>query len=169
MALLFHGQRANEDVMLFTKQHPFVLFKPMLISVGFLLIPVLLYSLTTSNQILSIVFPICLIIALVRGGLAWMGWNNSVVLVTTERVVMLNQKGILNRELVECGLTTINQVSHEVKGLLNTLLGFGSLSVYTSGSQIPLYAANIPDPYDVQQEILRIAAGEGFMEEEEGN
>ncbi len=167
MSYLFHGQRTNEGVVLIAKQHPLVLLHPFLVSTLIWLIPLLVYVVSSSNSLLSIVVVVSFLLGLVHGGLAWYSWNNSILLLTNERIVQLQQKGILHREFSEIGLSSIQQVSHEVKGLIHTLFSFGSIVIYAGGSQTPFTVPSVPDPYDIQQEILRCAAGEGFVEAEE--
>jgi hypothetical protein len=167
MSYLFQGQRSNEEVILFTKQHPLVLVHPFLIAAGFWLIPFVLNVFLVLNGPLAFVVPVCLLLGAAKGYLAWNSWYNSVFLLTNERIVLLQQKSLVHREFAECGLHTIQQVSHEVRGLLHTLFGFGAIAVYTGGSQAPFTIPNVPDPYEVQQEILRVASGEGFAEAEE--
>lgn len=154
MSYLFQGQRASEEVVLFTKQHPFILFRPFLISAGILLIPLVFYIFSNNNQILAILFVVCLVAAGAKGFLAWNGWKNSVLMLTNERVVFLHQKGLINREFVECNVPNIHQISHEVTGFLKTMFNYGNIHIFISGSSNPVIIPNIPSPYDIQQEIL---------------
>ena len=165
MSYLFHGQRTNEEVILFTKQHPLVLLHSFLIVALIWLVPLVVYLFTNSSLVLSWVYIVAILAGAVKGILAWYAWNNSVLLLTNERVVVLQQKSVLHREFSECNLLTIQQVSHEVKGLFGTMFGYGNLSISTGGSQTPFLIPNIPDPYEIQQEIQRSAVGEGFIEE----
>ena len=167
MSYRFQGQRLNEEVILFTRQHPFVLLRPFLIAAVILLLPLLVYAFSALNSAVGIIILACIALAAAKGYLAWFSWNNSILLVTNERVVQLEQKGVMNREFSESSLQAIQQVSHEVKGLLCTLFGYGTVTVYTGNSLAPFAIKNIPDPYDIQQEIQRAASGEGFEEEEE--
>lgn len=166
MSYLFHGQHQNEEVVLVSRQHPFILLHPFLISLAFLLIPFALHVFFYIATWLVVVWIICVIAALIHGGLAWYGWWNSVVLLTSERVVMLHQKGLVHREFSECNLANIQQVSHEIHGWVHTIFGYGTISIFTGGSQKPFELPNLPDPYVIQQEIQRVSVGEGFAEEE---
>jgi len=154
-------------VVLVCKKHPFVLLHPLLISVLVLLIPVLVYVFSPTGLLLSLTLIMCGSYALVHIFLAYYGWKNTILLLTTERVVFLEQRGLMHREFVECALSSIQQVSHEVHGVRQTLFGYGTIAVYTGGSQQPVQLRDIPDPYEMQQEIQRAAAGEGFMELDE--
>lgn len=165
MSYQFHGQRVNEDVVLVTHKHPFVLLKPLLISAFILLIPVAVVSLIPVGLIPSISIAVCIIVAILHGVLAWHAWTNTTFLLTNERIVFLERRSLFNRELVESNLKSIQKVAHEVKGLGQTLFGYGNIAIYTSGSQVPIVILEMPDPYEIQQEILRAAQGEGFIEE----
>jgi uncharacterized membrane protein YdbT with pleckstrin-like domain len=91
--------------------------------------------------------------------MAWYSWNNTMLLVTNERLVFLEQKGLFQRELVECDLDSIQQVSHHVHGILHTVMGYGNISIYTGGSQQPILIQHMPDPYGLQQGILAAKSG----------
>ena len=78
------------------------------------------------------------------------------MLLTTERIILLEQHGLLHKEFAECNLESVQQVTHEIKGLLPTLLKYGTFSIYTAGSQHTFVIKNLPDPYAVQQEVLRV-------------
>ncbi|MEI6478428.1 MAG: hypothetical protein WCO52_05585 [bacterium] len=160
MSYRFQGQHNSEEVVLFSHQHPLVLLRPFMVAGSLLLLPLAAFVFITSNSFLSALFLLCLVLAVVRGVLAWHAWNNSLVLLTNERVIFLSQKGPFNRELVECSLQAVLQVSHEVKGLFNTLFGFGDITIRTPGTGEPFLIRSVPDPYTLQQEILRVATGE---------
>jgi len=160
MPFQFRGQHRNEEVLLVCRQHPFVLLHPMLVSTALFLVPFVIDIFFSTGLVLSVSIVVFFIAALVHGFLAWYAWQNSMFLLTTERVVYLEQRHLLHREFIECGLANIQQVSHEVKGLLHTLLGYGSISISSGGSQQPVVMRNLPDPYELQQEIQRAGAGE---------
>lgn len=165
MPYRFHGQRASEEIVLISKQHPFVLFKPFLQTVMILLLPWLAYVFMPFGTLLASILSLSVFIGGLHAFLAWYCWSNSLLLLTNERVVFLWQKSVLNREFSECALTAIQQVSHEIKGLFHTLFGYGSITIYTGGAQVPLRLPNLPDPYDIQQEILQALNQDDFLDE----
>jgi hypothetical protein len=160
MPYQFRGQHRNEEVVLLCRKHPFVMLRHFLVSVLLLLVPFVVNIFVDVGLVLSLSVVICFVASALYGVLTWYSWYNSVLLLTTERVVVLEQHSIVNREFMECGLTSIMQVSHEVKGLLETMWGFGSISVFTGGAQKPLVIADMPEPYEIQQEIQRAMVGE---------
>ena len=157
MPYQFQGQRQGEEVVLVMRQHPFVLLTPMLIAAAILLIPMAAYVLLPFGQAFDVVFVASVLASAGFAGSKLMAWWNSLFLLTSQRVVVVVQQGILRREMVECGLFSIQQVSHRVHGLLHTLFGYGTIEIQTAGSHLPFSIPNAPDAYEVQQEILRMA------------
>jgi len=160
MSFQFHGQRPNEEVILFTKQHPFVLLKPLLLSATLFLFPLFLFAFMDVNAVLGVVTIVCVFGAVLWAVLALYSWNNTLLVVTNERLLFLEQHGLLHRQFTECGLGNIQQATHRVHGLLSTLAGYGEITVITAGTDAHMRLHNIPDPYDIQQEILRVANGD---------
>lgn len=168
MSFQFHGQRANENVLLVSRQHPIILFHPFLISLLILMIPFVVYVFVPLGLILSIVIAICLIFAVLHGVLAYYAWSRTLLILTNERILFLEQRGLINRQFVECVLTSIQQVSHDVTGLRQTLFGYGTISLYTGDSVASIFIRDIPDPYEIQQEIQRAASGDApFVDDED--
>lgn len=126
-----------------------------------LLIPLLVYVFVPTGLLLSLTIAICLLLGLLHGAMAWMAWRNSVLLLTDQRVILIEQKNLLHREFAECGLENIQQVSHQVKGLLRTMFSFGDIAIFTAGSREPFLLPSVPHPYEIQTEIQRTTVGEG--------
>jgi len=153
--------------MLVTHQHPFVLLPAGLITVALWLVPFLIYAISPTGSVLALSIVIAIILGVARAYSAWHSWNRTMVLLTTDRVIFLEQHGFFKRELIELPLKSVQQVSHAVEGLLGTLFGYGTISIAAIGTQLPLVIPQVPDPYAIQQEILQTQNGEGFIEEEE--
>lgn len=151
--------------MLVTRQHPFVLIHAVLVATFLLFIPVLAVSLVGTGWFVTASFAFA-VLAVLKLWLAWYGWNRTLLLVTNERVMFLAQRGLLQRDLVECPLKGIQQVAHRVSGVLHTVAGYGDLDLSTNSSQKPITVPNVPDPYVIQQEIVRAQNGEGLLEDE---
>jgi membrane protein YdbS with pleckstrin-like domain len=167
MSYQFQGQRPHEEVVLVTHQHPFILLHSALFVAVFLLIPVVVYVFFPTGNLLAGAIVVGVAIAFLKAASAWYGWSRTLFLLTTERIVFLEQHGFFKRELVESPLKGIQQVSHAVTGLLHTVFGYGNLSLSTAASQQPIMIPNIPDPYAIQQEILQAQNGEGMIEKDE--
>jgi len=165
MPYRFQGQHKDEEVVLICRQHPMILLRPALIVVALMWVPFLAYTVLAVGQLLAVILLFCLLLALGEGYRAWHAWHNSMLLLTNERLVMMEQRHLFKREFMECALGSIQQVSHTVEGVVATTFGFGTLSVFTAGAHDPFQLRNIPNPYELQQEIQRVGSGEGYIEE----
>jgi len=130
-------------------------------------VPFAVFAISPTGLILAVTIVLAIIIGITIAHHAWYSWNRTTVMLTTDRIIFLEQRGFFKRELTELPLHSIHQVSHSVSGILHTLFGFGTVTVATIGAQQPMTISNVPDPYAIQQEILQTQNGEGFVEEEE--
>jgi hypothetical protein len=160
MPYQFQGQRSNEEVLVICRQHPFSLLKRLIFAGLVLLFPLLVDVFIPVGGVLAGSIVICLVLGLGLLWHAWSLWWNTTFLLTTERIVLLEQFGMFNREFAEVPLGSIVQVSHDVKGILPTLLGFGSIRVAAGAARDALVLPNLPEPYGIQQEIQAAMAGE---------
>lgn len=160
MAYQFQGQLRDEEVIFFAKQHPFVLFKTVIVCVALFLIPFAVYNVFGLTHALSWLIPLCLIASAVRGYTGWNEWNKSMLLLTNRRILMLLHKGITHRQMFGSGLEHIHRVTHEINGLGPSLFNYGSLAISTDDPSTALVMPAIANPFDIQQEILRAVFGE---------
>jgi len=150
----FEGQMRGEKVLLVAHQHPFSLLHQMLLACALLLVPVGIYDFMGVSTVLAESIPVCLILATAVVLRSWSIWSNSMLLLTNKRVLAVTQKGFLKREVAGSGLTHIHRVTNKVDGLLPSLLGYGSVTVYTDDAQSGLIMPALGDPFGIQQEIL---------------
>lgn len=130
------------------------------------MIPFAIYMLWPTGPVLSLSIVLAVIFGGLKLGAAWYGWSRTLLLLTNERVIFLEQHGFFRRELIESSLQGVQQISHMVHGLLHTAFGYGNLNLATAASQQPIIVPNIPDPYAIQQAILQAQKGDGFIEED---
>lgn len=88
----------------------------------------------------------------------------NVFVLTSERVIDIDQQGMFSRVVSECLYQNIQEMSFRVTGVLGTLFHVGTLMVHTSGDRADLHISGIKDPQRVQELISKIqkhAATEG--------
>lgn len=76
--------------------------------------------------------------------------------VTSERLLDIDQIGIFHRTLSELPIVKIQDVKVEVKGFFPTYLHFGNLYIETAGEAPNFLFEAIPNPYKVADRILEI-------------
>lgn len=150
----FNGQRRGERISTVVKNHPFVLLWP---GIQFVLMAVvgIAVILFWSNQLSG---PIAMVFFAVGAGLFfrhYYTYNQSVFIITSQRVIYVDQRGFWTRKIVETELSQIQEVSSDTSGVVKTIVHFGDLHIKTAGTSQggEIVVKNIARPYDVQQKI----------------
>lgn len=79
-------------------------------------------------------------------------------IVTNERIIDIAQNGLFSRMITEFELGRIQDVTTDVRGVLGTVLHFGDLTVTTASSTNSIIFHQIPNPDQVREELIRLAA-----------
>jgi len=79
-------------------------------------------------------------------------------IVTNDRIIDINQKGLFGRSVAELDLTRVQDVHSEIKGIIPTLLNYGTVEVQTAANEENFNFEQIPHPHKVRQRILELAA-----------
>ncbi len=149
----FNGQRPSESVRLVSHQHPIVLLPSFLLAGLFLLLSLGAFAFLSNGLILGVLLISGPVLAVIEVLIALYRWRNTLLIVSTERVGFFYQKGLFKREFLEAPLQMVVQVSHKVEGIGQTLFGYGTVIVNTGDAESSIYIKDVPDPFDVQQEI----------------
>ena len=75
-------------------------------------------------------------------------WYYDIYVVTSMRIIDINQKGIFRREVLETPLTSIGNISQSTEGVMETFLNFGTVKIQTPGSEVKF--EGVSDPAGVQ-------------------
>lgn len=76
---------------------------------------------------------------------------------TDQRIIAVEQKGLFSRTVSECALSKIQDTSVDTRGFLATVLRFGDLTVRTASEHQDFIFKHMPGPMVVSEEIARIA------------
>lgn len=76
-------------------------------------------------------------------------------LVTTERIVFIDQKGFFRREVSSLLLDRVQDVTTDVSGFFATTVDFGNIHVQTAGTEARFHMTGIPDAKGMRDIILR--------------
>jgi len=91
---------------------------------------------------------------------SWISWHFSVFIVTNQRFIQINQKGLFSRAVADLGLNQIQSVNYEITGLQETLLGFGTIKMQTYVGDLVIH--DVHHPNKIQKKILNILRSEGI-------
>ena len=77
-------------------------------------------------------------------------------IVTTERIISVEQESLFHRTTSETHLATIQDATAEIHGFLHTMLDYGDVFVQTAAEKERFSFHNIPHPEKVKQLVLKL-------------
>jgi hypothetical protein len=152
----------GEKIILEVRQHWYKIAVQAVITLILLLIPLIVFTLMLSNDQIA-----------TRGGLvlwsflltAWyLGvWTSFFVIwsdyyldmwvVTNQRLINFEYKGLFSREVAECAIENIQDVSFNIDGVIQTLLHIGNISVQTAAEKRQFTLEHVGNPEEVKNLI----------------
>ncbi len=160
----FQGQRESETVLRVVHRHWFdiathffviILFVAMLFG-SLSLIP-LLYPDALGTEMFRFVLFIqnsLILLVWLYAFLVWIDYFFDVWIITNERVINIEQKGLFVRSVSELKFSRIQDVTSEVSGMIPTILNFGDVKVQTASEEDYFLFRRVPDPYHVKDVIM---------------
>lgn len=87
---------------------------------------------------------------------AWIEHYLDVSIITTDRLLNIQQVGLFNRRVSELSMLRVQDVSAQMRGYLQTFFQFGTVVVETAGEAPNFVMHNVPRPHVVANTILAI-------------
>jgi len=94
---------------------------------------------------------------------SWMSWYFSTYLLTTTRFVQIKYKGFFNKNVVDIGLDNISMINYQVKGIQETLLGFGTIDIQTYVGELVIH--EVHHPAKLQAELTSTLKKMGYLKQ----
>ena len=159
----FADQYDDEEVLYVFKRHPVVMRKELVLSMFGPLVGILPAAIKPELGFgfffggLAAGFFLGFLIMLP----AWIGWNFSVFIVTDQRFIQITQKGLFTRGVSDIGLNQIQSINYEIKGLQETLLGFGTIKMQTYVGDMVIN--DVHHPNKIQKKLALIMREQGIV------
>lgn len=168
----FEDQLTGEKIILLLRAHLITLVSSVLATISFIFVPFLLTWVLTSYNLdffpfltPTHVFFIILFWYLFTFGFAFykfLSWYFNVYILTTERIVDVNFRGVLSRDVSHAKLDRIQDVSPKVIGFFRTFFNFGDVIIQTAGELPEFHFEKVIKPDIVAREILDQAKKEEY-------
>lgn len=160
----FQGQRDSETVLRVVHRHWFDIATHFFVIIFFVamlfgslsLIP-LLYPEALGAEMFRFMLFIqnsLILIVWLYAFLVWIDYFFDVWIITNERVINIEQKGLFVRAVSELKFSRIQDVTSEVSGMIPTILNFGDVKVQTASEEDYFLFRRVPDPYHVKDLIM---------------
>lgn len=160
----FQGQRPTEVVMAVIHRHWFdivthfiliFLFTGLILG-SFFILPAFAAGTGILDNSLFLLFlqNTFLLFLWMYSFLIWIDYYFDVWIITNERVINIEQKGLFVRAVSELKFSRIQDVTSEVRGMIPTILNFGDVKVQTASEEDYFLFRQVPDPYHVKDVIM---------------
>lgn len=163
----FPGMHDEERVLAIYHRHWFDIVEEMFLSVllsvillgGFIILPALYPEIIGSPNaalyfFLENSFFLFLWLTLF---LIWIDVFFDVWIITNERIVNVEQKGLFVRRVSELRFRSIQDVTSQVVGFIPSVLDYGDVLVQTAGENPRFIFRNVPNPVGVKDLIMKLA------------
>lgn len=160
----FVGQRDDEEVVVILLKHWYTLVQPIAIALGVIILTfafpmwlgitewIFRYGITAAIYYLWLVFWVIKIVY------EYITWYQDRYIITDERVIDINQKGIFHRQVSEVEITNIQSIIHKISGPAATVLNFGNVIIKSAGGD-EIELRQVGYPAEVQEEVTRLMKG----------
>lgn len=172
----FQGQHENEQILMVIHRHWFNIL--MHLGTIILLSLVLFGSLAVlpslfpeigveSATFFAFVQSTLLLFLWLFSFLVWIDYYFDVWIVTNERIVNIEQKGLFTRRISELRFSRIQDITATVDGLVPTMLNFGDVTVQTAAEEERFLFRQVADPFAVKDRVMTLSrqAGQEDMNE----
>ncbi|MFC1721631.1 PH domain-containing protein [Patescibacteria group bacterium] len=95
---------------------------------------------------------------------SWFTWYFNITLVTSQRIIGIEQVGPLSRRVREASYEKIIEVTFQIKGLWATIFGFGNVEICSAGQEKPLIIKAVMSPEVVKDQLLKV---QNFLKKKE--
>lgn len=163
----FRGQHENEEVLRVIHRHWFdilthffaILTLSILLVAGLFAFPLLFPDIVGAKNARLFLFVenTFFILLWLFGFLLWIDYYFDVWIITSERIINIEQKGLFVRHISELGFSRIQDVTAEVEGILPTVLNYGDVLVQTAGEETRFTFRQVPDPYRVKDMVMKLS------------
>ncbi len=162
----------NEKILKVVRRHYFVITPTIIGLLMLALLPIFIYFIVTSSLLSFPVEVKSLIAALVdKWGIfayslwiltlwiiffiEWTDFYLDLWIISDKRVIDMEQKGFFHREVTSFTYDQIQDITVETRGLIETLLKFGTLHIQTAGHLRDIKIRDAYNPEEARSLILR--------------
>jgi len=145
--------RPDEEIVNILHHHPIAFLKQILITVFIILLAFFLMFPLFKNlgQAGVAIFVVLILTGLIYGGREFFIWYNNVFVITSQRIIDIDQRGIFDKTVSAAPYEKIMDLSYSVKGFWQTVFHLGMIKI--KGQGVELLLKNIKDVSRINQLI----------------
>ena len=86
----------------------------------------------------------------------WIDYYFDIWIITSERIINIEQKGMFTRVVSELRYSRIQDVTAEVIGVLPTIINYGDVKIQTAAEENEFLFRTVSDPYRIKYIIMNL-------------
>lgn len=143
--------KADEEEVAIVREYGYILFFPLLISSLAIIIDFFfMYPLWRLGWWGALIFLVIIFITAIYILRKIFIWSLNVFLITSRRIIDLNQTGLFSKSVTETTFDKIQDISYNKKGIFATLLDYGDVVVKTASHDDNLELKRVHHPAEIQ-------------------
>lgn len=161
-------KRVDEEIVLLLRRHTLVYFPVIIFFICMQIIPIggYLFFKTfmpdmLTNELSKVIFYMVASLLMLSGWLQlfaqFVDYYLDVWVVTTKRIVNIEQNGLFGRTISELELTQVQDVTSEVNGFIPSMFGYGFVYIQTAGEKLHFVFEQVPHPDAIRKTIIELA------------
>lgn len=172
----FPGQDPSERAVIFARHHWLFTLAVFLRYIVWLVIPLIITAVLAALDVRMqpqtgnlLLFLACWY-AMILTALYFVRWLRAYydyVVITTERIVDVDQIGLFEHTTSETSLSEIQDVSHHIRGFWGSVFGYGDLKIQTAGEKGLFEMKNLAKPAEIRSQVLVLR--DSFVERQQAH
>jgi len=162
---------SDEKIYMIVHRHWYNILRqyiPILLLISFTTIAIAtLLALTTDSKtaindngfndaMLYLVAVVLYLISWIYGFIIWVDYHLDIWIITSSRIVNIEQKGFFSRTISELEYTHIQDVTSDINGVIHTALNYGDVNIQTAGTHGRFTFRNIPKPEKMKTLVMHL-------------
>lgn len=90
----------------------------------------------------------------IYGFLIWVDYYFDIWIITSERIINIEQKGMFTRKVSELRYNKIEDITTEVTGFIPTVINYGDVRIQTAAEEAEFCFRTVSDPYHIKNIIM---------------
>ena len=162
--MTFEGKKETEEVLVFTRRHWFILLAPVIGGIIASLFPLILIIvgakiLVTYHLagVFTLVWTLYLMILWFSVFYKLTMHSLDTWITTNERIIDISQLGLFRRKVSELHLESIQDISVNTNGAVQSYLDFGNIEIQTGATMQRFLFEEVPHPLKIKDTIMEAA------------
>ncbi|MCC6639247.1 PH domain-containing protein [Candidatus Falkowbacteria bacterium] len=152
----------DEEIVSVIHAHWIAKLQTFLIAFLFFAVPLFfMFYLMSQGRVGVSIFVTSIVVGLIYSLREWYLWTYNVFIITTHKIIDLEQRSLLKRSVSEVSYDKIVDVSYEHEGLLDTMFGMGKITVVTNIPNTTLQITHVGNVATIAGVLIEVVKKQG--------